>query len=75
MIPAVTDASVAWMNYALTGSNVITIPLVLLTKERYVRSDLDEPTNTSQNNNSPFEDDGDNESRIRSSNVPYHVMQ
>ena len=75
MIPEVSDASVAWMNFTLTGSMVLTIPLVLLTKEKYVRSDLDDPSDSSQNNNNPFEEEGDNESAIRSNNVPYHVME
>ena len=75
MIPEVTEASVAWMNYTLTASNALTIPLVLLTKEKYVRSDLDDPSDSSQRNNNPFEDEGDNESTFRSNNVPYQVME
>ena len=74
MIPEVTE-TVAWMNFALAGSNGLTIPLVLLTKEKYVRSDLDDPSDSSQNNNNNFEEEGDNESAIRSNNVPYHVME
>lgn len=62
MVPAVSDASKAWMNYCLTGSNIITIPLVLLTKERYVRSNLDDPNE-------------ENSSQNQVQNVPYQVMQ
>ena len=43
-IPDVSDGSVVWMNYALCVSTAIAIPLVLLTKEKYVRSDLDDQT-------------------------------
>ena len=32
MVPAVSNGSVAWMNYALTGSMIVTIPLVIFTK-------------------------------------------
>ena len=62
MVPAISNASVAWMNYALTGSNILTIPLVILTKEKYVRSNLDDPTE-------------DNSSQNTLQDVPYHVMQ
>ena len=62
MVPEVSNASVAWMNYCLTGSNIITIPLVLLTKERYVRSNLDDPNE-------------ENSSQNQVQNVPYQVMQ
>ena len=62
MVPAVSNASVAWMNYALCGSNILTIPLVILTKEKYVRSNLDDPNE-------------DNSSQNTVQDVPYHVMQ
>ena len=62
MVPAVSNGSVAWMNYALTGSMIVTIPLVILTKEKYVRSNLDDPNEENSSQNSV-------------QNVPYQVMQ
>ena len=53
-IPQVRDGSVVWMNYALCASTAIAIPLVLLTKEKYTRSDLDhQPQENSGINESP----------------------
>ena len=52
MVPVVSNGSVAWMNYALTVLNTLTIPLVILTKERYVRSDLDSPNEEPSSQNS-----------------------
>lgn len=75
MVPEVDAASVAWMNYTLVASNALTIPLVLITKEKYVRSDLDAPSNTFQSNNLFGDDEEDGDTAISSSNVPYHVMQ
>ena len=75
MVPEVDAASVAWMNYTLVASNALTIPLVLITKEKYVRSDLDAPSNTLQSNNLFGDDEEDGDTAISSSNVPYHVMQ
>ena len=77
-IPRVANASVAWMNYALCASTGIVIPLVLFTKEKYVRSDLDDPSDISQGQSistNPFDNDEDNDAVFRSSNVPYSVMQ
>ena len=62
MVPAVSNGSVAWMNYALTGSMIVTIPLVIFTKEKYVRSNLDDPNE-------------ENSSQHSVQNVPYQVMQ
>ena len=62
MVPAVSNGSVAWMNYALTGSMIVTIPLVIVTKEKYVRSNLDDPNEENSSQNSV-------------QNVPYQVMQ
>ena len=62
MVPAVSNGSVAWMNYALTGSMIVTIPLVIFTKEKYVRSNLDDPNEENSSQNSV-------------QNVPYQVMQ
>ena len=75
MVPEVDAASVAWMNYTLVASNALTIPLVLITKEKYVRSDLDAPSNTFQSNDLFGDDEEDGDTAISSSNVPYHVMQ
>ena len=66
------------MNYALCGSTLIAIPLVLFTKEKYVRSDLDDPSDISQGQSistNPFDNDEDHDAVFRSSNVPYSVMQ
>ena len=62
MVPAVSNGSVAWMNYALTGSMIVTIPLVIFTKEKYVRSNFDDPNEENSSQNSV-------------QNVPYQVMQ
>ena len=79
MIPQIAqNSNVAWMNYALCGSTLIAIPLVLFTKEKYVRSDLDAPTDTSHSRSilpTPYSDNGVNDTVFRSSNVPYSVMQ
>ena len=62
MVPVVSNGSVAWMNYALTFLNTLTIPLVILTKERYARSDLDSPNEEPSGRNSVL-------------NITYQVMQ
>ena len=35
--------SMAWMNYCLVGSSIVSIPAVLFTKESYRRLDVDMP--------------------------------
>ena len=42
MMPGLQQANVAWMNYALCLSTGLVIPLVLMTQEKYKRSDVDE---------------------------------
>ena len=77
MIPQIHKGSVAWMNYALCVSTGVVIPLVVLTKEKYIRSDLDTPSPVnSQKNTQSQEDGGCDSGKIYSGGtVPYHVMQ
>ena len=76
-IPQIANASAAWMNYALCISTGIAIPLVLFTKEKYVRSNLDDPSGIGQIQNilqKPFDEEEDNQTVFNSSSVPYTVI-
>ena len=42
MMPGLQQANVAWINYALCLSTGLVIPLVVMTEEKYKRSDVDE---------------------------------
>ena len=70
-ISQVSEASPAWMNYALVASTALVIPLIFFTKEKYVRLDLDDPSN----NSSQLGDDEEDRTITYASNVPYRVME
>ena len=77
-IPKIASFGVVWMNYALCISTGLAIPLVLFTKEKYTRSDLDDPSDIGQASTfstHPLDSDVNNEAVFSSSNVPYSVMQ
>ena len=42
MMPGLQQANVAWINYALCLSTGLVVPLVLMTEEKYGRSEVDE---------------------------------
>ena len=77
-IPQIANSSVVWMNYALCISTGLAVPLVLFTKEKYTRSDLDDPSDIGQAptvSTNPFDGDVHDQAVFSSSNVPYSVMQ
>ena len=69
MMPGLQQANVAWMNYALCLSTGLVIPLVLMTEERYKRSDVDDGKN-----HETLSDDKNGFNKCSSKKVPYSVM-
>ena len=74
MMPGLQQANVAWMNYALCLSTGLVIPLVLITAEKYKRSNVDEQaSNDGMGHESASVDKNCLEQSI-SNKVPYSVI-
>ena len=75
MMPGLQQANVAWMNYALCLSTGLVIPLVLITEEKYKRSNVDEQAlnDGMMGHESPSVDKNCLEQSI-SNKVPYSVI-
>ena len=74
MMPGLQQANVAWINYALCLSTGLVIPLVLMTEEKYKRSDVDEEASKDGEGHESVSVDKYCLDQSISNKVPYSVM-
>ena len=74
MMPGLQQAIVAWINYALCLSTGLVIPLVLVTEEKYKRSNVDEQASNDGMGHQTVSVDKNCLDRSISNKVPYSVI-
>ena len=74
MMPGLQQANVAWINYALCLSTGLVIPLVLMTEEKYKRSNVDEQASNDVMGHESVSVDKHCLDQSISNKVPYSVI-